>query len=419
MPAVPVASATPRARRQSELPVNKKLKPADEAELVDMVREAGAAGETIRILGGGTRASIGHPVDADKTISMAGLSGIALYEPAALTVVVRAGTPLAELEAALDVEGQMLPFEPSDYRALLGSKGEPTVGGMFAAGVSGPRRIQTGACRDAAIGVRFVDGSGEALKSGGRVMKNVTGYDLVKLQCGAWGTLGIVTEIAFKLLPKPETAATLTLSGLDDARAVAALSKALASPYGVSAAAHMPGDRTLMRVEGFENSVAHRSDSLRRELADFGEADIVTETVQNAGLWRAVANVEPFAAQAGAVWRISVKPSDGPGLVAEVKGKLDAEAIYDWGGGLVWLKVPEEGDAGAATVRDAVDALGGHATLIRAGEETRRAVPVFQYESPAIMVISDGLRRQFDPRTILNPGLMGRMNGSPNEARKS
>ncbi len=399
--------------------LSRSLQPASEAELAGMVRDAASKGETIRILGGGTRASVGHPVDADHTLSLAGLSGIALYEPAALTVVVRPGTPLAQLETALDAEGQMLPFEPADYRSLLGSEGEPTVGGMFAAGVSGPRRIQAGACRDAAIGVRFVDGSGEALKSGGRVMKNVTGYDLVKLQCGAWGTLGVVTEIAFKLLPKPETAATLTLSGLDDARAVAALSKALASPYGVSAAAHLPGDRTLIRVEGFENSVAHRCDGLRRELSGFGEADIVTDTAQNAGLWRTVADVEPFAGQAGAVWRVSVKPSDGPGLVAEVRGRLDAEATYDWGGGLVWLKVPEEGDAGAATIRGAVGALGGHATLIRAGEETRRAVPVFQPESAAVAAISTGLRRQFDPKGVLNPGLTTGTGGKSNDGRKS
>ena len=338
-----------RARRPSEGENGLNTHyPKDETEVAGLVRDAAAAAKTIRILGGGTRSAIGHPVEADRVLSLGHLSGITLYEPAALTLVARAGTPLAEIEATLEGEGQMLPFEPADYRALLASSGEPTLGGMFAAGLSGPRRIQTGACRDAAIGVRFVDGSGEILKSGGRVMKNVTGYDLVKLQCGAWGTLGVVTEIAFKLLPKPETTTTLVLRGLDDVRAIEALSKALASPFGVSGAAHLPGDRTLVRVEGFVNSVAHRAESLRSELSAFGDAEALSDAADNKALWAGIANVEvlsgkPGSPGSGAVWRVSLKPSDGPKLVAELRRALDVEAVYDWGGGLVWLLVPQQG----------------------------------------------------------------------------
>ena len=401
-----------RARRPSEGENGLNTHyPKDETEVAGLVRDAAAAAKTIRILGGGTRSAIGHPVEADRVLSLGHLSGITLYEPAALTLVARAGTPLAEIEATLEGEGQMLPFEPADYRALLASSGEPTLGGMFAAGLSGPRRIQTGACRDAAIGVGFVDGSGEILKSGGRVMKNVTGYDLVKLQCGAWGTLGVVTEIAFKLLPKPETTTTLVLRGLDDVRAIEALSKALASPFGVSGAAHLPGDRTLVRVEGFVNSVAHRAESLRSELSAFGDAEALSDAADNKALWAGIANVEvlsgkPGSPGSGAVWRVSLKPSDGPKLVAELRRALDVEAVYDWGGGLVWLLVPQQGDAGASLIRKALSPLGGHATLIRAGGETRRTVPVFQPETPTIAAISAGLRQQFDPKGILNPGLM-------------
>ena len=401
-----------RARRPSEGENGLNTHyPKDETEVAGLVRDAAAAAKTIRILGGGTRSAIGHPVEADRVLSLGHLSGITLYEPAALTLVARAGTPLAEIEATLEGEGQMLPFEPADYRALLASSGEPTLGGMFAAGLSGPRRIQTGACRDAAIGVRFVDGSGEILKSGGRVMKNVTGYDLVKLQCGAWGTLGVVTEIAFKLLPKPETTTTLVLRGLDDVRAIEALSKALASPFGVSGAAHLPGDRTLVRVEGFVNSVAHRAESLRSELSAFGDAEALSDAADNKALWAGIANVEVLSGKrgspgSGAVWRVSLKPSDGPKLVAELRRALDVEAVYDWGGGLVWLLVPQQGDAGASLIRKALSPLGGHATLIRAGGETRRTVPVFQPETPTIAAISAGLRQQFDPKGILNPGLM-------------
>lgn len=380
--------------------------PASEAEVAAAVADAARAGRRIEIRGGGSRRGFGGVVEADMTLSTARLDAVTLYEPQALTLVAGAGAKLADIAAMLAAEGQRLPFEPIDHRALLGAGGEPTLGGMVAVNASGPRRIQAGACRDSAIGVRFVDGSGEILKSGGRVMKNVTGYDLVKLHCGAWGTLGVVSEIAFKLLPKPETAATLVLSGLDDAAAVAALSRALASPYGVSGAAHLPGGRTLIRVEGLANSVVHRSESLRRELDGSGEAEILHDATDNAALWRAVADVEAFAGRPGAVWRVSLRPSDGPKLVAGVKRTLDAEAIYDWGGGLVWLAVPEDGEAGTAVIRSALAPLGGHATLIRAGEGTRRAVAVFQPEPPAVAAISAGLRRQFDPKGILNPGLM-------------
>ncbi len=173
--------------------------------------------------GGGTR-SVGRPVTGD-VVQTGGLSGISLYEPGALTLVVKAGTPLAEIEAALEAEGQRLPFEPMDHRGLLGTDGTPTIGGVVASNASGPRRIQVGACRDFMLGVRFVDGQGTVIKNGGRVMKNVTGYDLVKLLCGSWGTLGVLSEVSLKVLPKPGSAATLTLHGLDVAQAVAAMSR--------------------------------------------------------------------------------------------------------------------------------------------------------------------------------------------------
>jgi glycolate oxidase FAD binding subunit len=236
------------------------LAPENEAELAEAVAEAAGAGTPLEIRGGGTRAGLGRPVQASKTLSTAGLSGISLYEPGALTLVVKAGTPVAEVEAALAAEGQMLPFEPMDHRALLGTDGEPTIGGVVACGVSGPRRIQAGACRDAMLGVRFVNGRGEVVKSGGRVMKNVTGYDLTKLICGSYGTLGVLSEIAFKVLPKPEAEATLVCEGLGAADGVAALNAALASPFGITGAAHMGGDaegRSLVRIEGLAGSVAY------------------------------------------------------------------------------------------------------------------------------------------------------------------
>ena len=190
------------------------MKPTSEAELADAIRASAAKGTKLHIRGGGTRAGLGHGVTG-QLVDTTGLKGVALYEPGALTIVAAAGTPLETIEKTLAKEGQRLPFEPMDHRALYGTNGKSTIGGVVAANVSGPRRIQAGACRDSLIGVRFVDGEGTVIKNGGRVMKNVTGYDLVKLMAGSHGTLGVLSEVAFKVLPMPEAGATVIVHGLD------------------------------------------------------------------------------------------------------------------------------------------------------------------------------------------------------------
>ncbi len=371
------------------------IAPRTEADLAEAV--AGAAGP-LRISGGGTR-PVGRPV-AGEALSVAGIAGIGLYEPGALTLVARAGTPVAEIEAALAAENQRLAFEPMDHRALLGTTGEPTIGGVVAANVSGPRRIQAGAARDFLLGVRFVDGTGTAIKNGGRVMKNVTGYDLVKLMAGSYGTLGVLSEVSLKVLPRPAAAATLRLTGLSDQDAVRALSAALGSPYDVTGAAHLPdAGATLVRIEGFGASVAYRAERLAALLAEFGAAETEDDAQAVDATWRGVRDVEPFAGRAGDVWRLSVKPSDGPAIAARAgAGGL----VYDWGGGLIWALVDEGTD-----LRARLGAFRGHATLVRASEATRAALGVFQPEPAPLAAISAGLRAKFDPRGILNPGLMG------------
>ncbi len=384
-------------RTPEYLATMKALAPTSEAELADMVA---SASEPLRIQGGGTR-PIGVPVNG-QPLTTSGLSGVNLYEPGALTLVVQAGTPVAEVRKTLAAEGQRLAFEPMDHRGLLGTSGEPTIGGVFAANVSGPRRIQAGAARDFLLGVRFVDGQGQVTRNGGRVMKNVTGYDLVKLMAGSYGTLGVLTELALKVLPASHHTATLTLSGLDDSTAIAALSRALGSPFEITGAAHRQtgdGPQTCLRIEGFEKSVAYRAGQLQTLLAGLGTAEIETDPDTNATLWQGIRDVACFHGGPGDIWRLSVKPSDAPGIKAQVDG---AEALYDWGGGLVWLRVPQ--DTQADTIRAAVNAAGGHATLIRGN----RAGGVFQPLSPPIAALQDGLRARFDPRGILNPGLMGR-----------
>ena len=340
----------------------------------------------LRIQGGKTR-PIGNTTG--ETLSTAKLNGITLYEPGALTLVAQAGTPIADIEKALAAENQRLAFEPMDHRALLGTKGTPTIGGVIATNTSGPRRIAVGAARDFMLGVRFVDGSGSIIKNGGRVMKNVTGYDLVKLMTGSFGTLGVLTEVSLKVLPAVEATLTLTLKGLDDATAIKALSSALSSPFEVTGAAHDPKQSlTHLRLEGFPASIAYRAEQLAKKLADFGKA------IETKADWSAIRDVTAFANSKGDVWRISVKPSDAAILTAN----LGADAVqYDWGGGLIWALCSEGHD-----LRRAMGNIAGHATLVRGTGHG----PTFHPEPAPIAAITSGLRAKFDPRNILNTGIM-------------
>ncbi len=357
--------------------------PQTEAELAEHIR---AVKEPLAICGGGTR---GVTVDGAR-LGTSGLSGITLYEPGAMTVVAQAGTPVAEIEHALAAENQRLAFEPMDHRALMGTDGAPTIGGVMAANVSGPRRISVGAARDFLLGVRYVDGMGQAIKNGGRVMKNVTGYDLVKLMAGAHGTLVVLSEVSLKVLPCPETQATLVLHGLDDTAAIAALARALGSPFEVSAAAHDPAaGETLLRLEGFAQSVKYRAEQLTALLG--GEITLEENKPESWVAWR---DVEAFAGAQGDVWRVSCKPSDGPGLAATSGATA---VLYDWAGGLIWLRTPAGHD-----LRVALGTYDGHATIVR-GE----GHPRFQPEAAGVARITAGLRAQFDPRGVLNAGLMG------------
>ena len=363
------------------------MTPTSETELAEMIQ--GASGP-LCIRGGATR-GIDRPGDV---LTTTGLSGITLYEPGALTMVAKAGTPVAEVVAALDNEGQMLAFEPYDLAAITAAAGKSTIGGVFATNASGPRRVAVGAARDFLLGVRLVDGGGTLVSNGGRVMKNVTGYDLVKLMAGSFGTLGVFSEVSFKVLPKPETTQTLVWHGLTDEQAGALMRAAMGAPFDVTGAAHVAGSgelaRTYIRVEGFEGSVRYRAEQLKALLAArFGAAEIAETTTH----WTRLRDAAPIEG-AGDIWRISVKPTDGPAAAK----RLRAEAhMFDWSGGLIWARVPAETD-----VRAQLGGLAGHATLIRGEGQAR-----FHPEAPGAAKIAAGLRARFDPRGILNPGLMG------------
>jgi glycolate oxidase FAD binding subunit len=366
------------------------MTPETETALAEAI--ASARGP-LAITGGGTRdfAPEGDPLSTGK------LSGIALYEPGALTMVAQAGTPISTIKTALKAENQRLAFEPMDHRPLLGTAGEPTLGGLMAANVSGPRRIQVGAARDFALGVRFVDGAGQIVKNGGRVMKNVTGYDLVKLMCGAYGTLGVLTEVSLKVLPNPETQGSVMIQGLSDEGAVGVMAHGLGSPFEVTGAAHDPGQGiTALRVEGFESSVTYRLAQLKALVADCGGEIELADAQASDRFWTGVRDVLPLADGQGDIWRVSCKPSDSPALAA----KSGAEArLFDWAGGLVWLR-----SAPGYDLRAALGDFDGHATLVRGSTDGRAK---FQPEAAGVARLSAGLRAKFDPKGILNAGLMG------------
>lgn len=395
------------------------LTPHTENDAAYVIRNAAAEGRTLAVIGGGTRSGFGNRVACDETLSASALTGIVDYEPAEMVMTVRAGTPVAEVEAALSANRQMMSFEPMDHRKIMGTSGEPTIGGVFAANVSGPRRYVAGAARDSLLGIRFVNGRGEVVRAGGRVMKNVTGLDLVKLLAGSHGTLGFLTEVTFRVLPVPETVETIVVSGLDDAAATQAMAVAMAMPVEVSGAAHLPqtvrgrflsgalpdGEATVLRLEGLEASVAVRAENLAAVMAGHG---VVTTLGAEASrkLWSEIRDVSVYAAtQQKPLWRVSVAPSAGHRLVAALRLEAGIDAFYDWQGGLIWMQM--EADPEQNLLRRYIKALGGgHATLVRAPEPMRQALAAFQPVSDAVAALSARIKQKLDPAGIFSPGKM-------------
>ena len=400
------------------------LKPRNAAEVEQAVNWAIAGGKTLEIVGRGSKRLIGRAAQWDMTLDLSGLSGVTLYEPAELVLSARAGTPLSEIEALLVASGQELAFEPMDYGPLLGGAvGDATIGGVLASNLSGPRRIKAGAARDHFLGVTAVSGRGETFKSGGRVVKNVTGYDLCKLLAGSWGTLAAMTDVTVKTLPRAETEQTVLVLGLDEAAAGKLMTAVMGSFADTSAAAHVPpplAERiaetatagtsvSAFRLEGVAPSVTHRQAVLEELARPHGMLGALEETRSRA-FWRAVRDATPFAAAGPAggrdVWRISTAPARGAEIGRVLAGQVGAEVLYDWAGGLIWAALPPSDDAGSGLVRSVVATAGGHATLIRAPAAVRAAVDVFPPEAQALAALTRRVRESFDPRGVLNPGRM-------------
>ena len=405
------------------------LKVRDAADVEEVVRSAIASDQPLEIVGHGSKRLIGQPMATNAVLDLSALNAVTAYEPNELIITVQAGAPLADVKSLIDSKNQQFAFEPIDTSLLLGTPRTGTIGGMIGAGLAGPRRIKAGGARDHLLGAHAVSGFGDSFKAGGRVVKNVTGYDLCKLLAGSWGTLAVMTEVTLKVMPRPESERTLVLRGLDDITANRAMTAALGSPFDVSGAAHVPNSAfraaagglddlgsprqalTLLRLEGITASVVHRAAALAKLLSPFGAAEIVDD-VASAVVWSSVRDVAPFAASgslgAWPVWRIVCPPAAGGALGERLSRDTGGDMIYDWGGGLIWAALPPKPDAQAALLRPRVDAVGGHATLIRATEALRRTVDVFHPQPAGLADLSERVRISFDPKNILNRGRMMR-----------
>ncbi|TCK30100.1 glycolate oxidase FAD binding subunit [Ancylobacter aquaticus] len=417
--------------------MSERLCPRDEADVVEAVRWAVANERTLDVAGSGSKSSLGRHIQTDATLELKGLTGVTLYEPEELVLSARAGTSVAEIEALVAASRQMLAFEPMDFGPLLGvASGGGTLGGLIACNLAGPRRPSAGAARDHALGLRAVSGRAEAFKAGGRVVKNVTGYDLPRGLSGSYGTLAAFTELTIKVLPRPETVETLLVLGLDDAAAAGVMSSAVGSYYDVSGAAHLPAEVaahipavaragmavTALRLEGVQPSILHRRGKLEAMLRAHGTLSFLDADASRA-FWQAVRDVEPFAAPENlgprgkpgdegaylenlkAVWRVSVAPMAGPSIGAALR-EMGAMSLYDWAGGLVWVQMPGT-EPLTARVRAAVtDAGGGHATLIRASAAARAGEEVFQPLDALTGGLIARMKDGFDPGRVLSPGRM-------------
>lgn len=398
------------------------VRPATERELQSFLVEATRTRAPVEVMGSGSKRAVGRAAQAAVSLTTSSMTGISLYEPTELVMSVRAGTRVARVEEELARQGQMLAFEPIDLGPVLGVEpGHATMGAMHATNLSGARRVASGGVRDHALGVKAVSGAGQVFRSGGRVMKNVTGYDLTRGLSGSWGTLAVITEVTFKVMPVPEQTATLVLFGLEDEIAVEALCTAMGTPYEVSGAVHIQPALaarlwhastraqqkavTAIRVENFARSVAYRTDRLKEVLKPYDEVHELDHEGSLA-FWDELRQLSIMQHGDAPLWRISTAPRAGPKVVAAITRYMDCRAFYDWSGGLVWAEVLPAADAGAVDIRRVIAAHGGHATLIRAEPAVRAGVEVFQPLEPTLAQITRGIKAVFDPAGILNPGRM-------------
>ncbi|MGA3159069.1 MAG: FAD-binding protein [Steroidobacteraceae bacterium] len=401
--------------------------PADEAQVAELIRAAGAARTGLEVMGQGSRRQLGRSTAAESVLDVSALSGVLVYEPEELVLSARAATPLAEIQALLAGRGQHLAFEPPDFGPLWGAAaGRGTLAGAISVGLGGSRRMSAGAPRDHFLGFRAVNGFGEAFAGGGRVVKNVTGFDLPKLLAGAYGTLGVLTEVTLKVLPAPEDTRTLAWLALEDEAGLALLRRALGGPVPVTGAAHLPvevlarlealphaligGSATLLRLEGPQAATSAYAAALRVALDTAAAPIVELEQQPSLDLWRQISDGRCYAGSERPLWRLSIPPLQAARLGTALRAAGAQRLYYDWGGGLLWLEGLAGDDGGAMAIRALLrqHAGEGHATLIRATSAVRAHAEPFEPQPVTLRALSERVRAQFDPLGILNPQRMYR-----------
>lgn len=392
----------------------------DSADLVEVIAQHLQQSQPLELIGHGTKRGWGRPVAAAQLVDLNALSGVIDYEPGELVLTAAAATPMAQLGRLVAAKGQRFAFDPPDFGPLYGEPADrASLGGVIGCNLSGSRRLTSGAARDHILGFAAVNGRAEAFKAGGKVVKNVTGYDLAKLLTGSFGTLAALTEITVKLAPQPETEQTVILFDQADSTGLEALRAALNTAHDPSALAHLPkvaasalglaGAASLARIEGFAPSIAVRVQAIVELWRQRHAKPTLTilEAAASHRLWQQVAAATALAqAPDLAAWRVSLPPTEGAG-VALVLADLAQIHWYDWAGGLLWLGIaprPDLPDAGAARIRACAAAAGGHATLLRAPAAIRTDHGVFQPLAPGLEALERRVKAGFDPHGILNPG---------------
>ena len=407
---------------------NSTVYPEKEKEVSNLIKKFYKSNIPIEIVGSGSKRKIGKPLQCAKVLNLSKINGIIEYLPEELYIKVKACTPLEQIEKELKKNNQQLAFEPINFGYLLNGKSDSgTAAGQVACNISGPRRFKVGSVRDHVLGFRGVNGRGDIIKSGGTVVKNVTGYDLSKLICGSYGTLVVLTEITFKVLPLPQESKTLIIHDQQLESASDFLDRSISSSSDVSGATFLPiqpenngcmmdvektfklndlkhkGSLTAIRIEGSKNSIEQRVQNLINELKIIDTNISILETYQSEIFWNKVKNLEFFSLSKNNILRIVVPPSECIKLVYQLSNKF--KYFLDWGGALMWLEAYELSEEMFESIRRKVVKRGGYVTMIKNSNYLPYVEDVFTISSERF-TISQNIKKSFDPKRILNPGKM-------------
>lgn len=396
------------------------FKPNSENEISEFVKFCNQKNIPIEIKGSGSKSNIGRNFQSEKTIDLSGYSGIIKYEPEELYIKVKSGTPINEISRELEKHNQQLAFEPTDFGYIFNGKSNPgTIGGTMACNFSGPRRFKSGSVRDHVLGVKIITGRGDSVKSGGTVVKNVTGYDLSKIITGSYGTLAVISEISIKVLPKPPSIKSLIIHNAQLKKSLDYLNIALSSSSDISGAVFYPeyfnekfklndlvnkGPLTALRVEGVSSSIDDRVQKLIDELGLLRDEINFLNDEQSRIFWSNTRDLKVFSNTDKNLIRIVTPPSETLNIINSLK-KISSRYFIDWGGNLIWMEIEKINASIIKDINIMTDKANGYFTIIKLDDSLKAGLDVFKID-PIKFKISEKIKKSFDPKRILNPGKM-------------